>query len=170
MASQWTFGRWVSSPTSCSVVRPSPGLPTRKLTCRTGYTPFDRDTQQQEMEAIIAGDYHFEPGTSPSPPTLTQCTHPLTPPSRAAHRGVLGERVGHGEELRDRVPHDRPRVAPDGRGGAPAQVARVRGAALRAEPVRRADEPAPADPEGVRRAQDLYVPCPALALVARAVC
>jgi len=26
-----------------------------------GYTPFDRDTQQQEMEAIIAGDYAFEP-------------------------------------------------------------------------------------------------------------
>lgn len=27
-----------------------------------GYTPFDRDSQQQEMEAIIAGDYKFEPG------------------------------------------------------------------------------------------------------------
>ena len=26
-----------------------------------GYTPFDRDTQQQEMEAICAGDYAFEP-------------------------------------------------------------------------------------------------------------
>ncbi|EIM87384.1 Pkinase-domain-containing protein [Stereum hirsutum FP-91666 SS1] len=26
-----------------------------------GYTPFDRDTQHQEMEAIIAGDYKFEP-------------------------------------------------------------------------------------------------------------
>ncbi|KAA1471991.1 Pkinase-domain-containing protein [Dentipellis sp. KUC8613] len=26
-----------------------------------GYTPFDRDNQQQEMEAIIAGDYKFEP-------------------------------------------------------------------------------------------------------------
>ncbi|CDO77740.1 hypothetical protein BN946_scf184993.g3 [Trametes cinnabarina] len=25
------------------------------------YTPFDRDTQQQEMEAICAGDYSFEP-------------------------------------------------------------------------------------------------------------
>lgn len=28
----------------------------------SGYTPFDCDTQQQEMEAIIAGDYAFEPG------------------------------------------------------------------------------------------------------------
>ncbi|KAH0831259.1 Pkinase-domain-containing protein [Lanmaoa asiatica] len=27
----------------------------------SGYTPFDRDTQRQEMEAIIAGDYRFEP-------------------------------------------------------------------------------------------------------------
>ena len=26
-----------------------------------GYTPFDRDSQQMEMEAIIAGDYKFEP-------------------------------------------------------------------------------------------------------------
>lgn len=26
-----------------------------------GYTPFDRDSQQQEMQAIIAGDYKFEP-------------------------------------------------------------------------------------------------------------
>lgn len=26
-----------------------------------GYTPFDRDTQQEEMEAIMAGNYKFEP-------------------------------------------------------------------------------------------------------------
>ena len=26
-----------------------------------GYTPFDRDSEQQEMKAIIAGDYKFEP-------------------------------------------------------------------------------------------------------------
>ncbi|CAE6512316.1 unnamed protein product [Rhizoctonia solani] len=26
-----------------------------------GYTPFDRDTEQQELEAIIHGDYRFEP-------------------------------------------------------------------------------------------------------------
>lgn len=26
-----------------------------------GYTPFDRDSQQQEMEAIIAADYKYEP-------------------------------------------------------------------------------------------------------------
>ncbi|KAH9848075.1 Pkinase-domain-containing protein [Lenzites betulinus] len=35
------------------------GVITYFLLC--GYTPFDRDTQQQEMEAICAGDYHFEP-------------------------------------------------------------------------------------------------------------
>jgi hypothetical protein len=27
-----------------------------------GYTPFDRETQQLEMEAIIAGDFQFKPG------------------------------------------------------------------------------------------------------------
>jgi hypothetical protein len=36
------------------------GVITYFLLC--GYTPFDRDTQQQEMEAIIRGDYRFEPG------------------------------------------------------------------------------------------------------------
>ncbi|KAI0816914.1 Pkinase-domain-containing protein [Trametes gibbosa] len=35
------------------------GVITYFLLC--GYTPFDRDTQQQEMEAICAGDYRFEP-------------------------------------------------------------------------------------------------------------
>jgi len=35
------------------------GVITYFLLC--GYTPFDRDTQQLEMEAIIAGDYKFEP-------------------------------------------------------------------------------------------------------------
>ena len=28
-----------------------------------GYTPFDRENQQLEMQAIIAGDFKFEPGT-----------------------------------------------------------------------------------------------------------
>ncbi|TFK52945.1 Pkinase-domain-containing protein [Heliocybe sulcata] len=35
------------------------GVITYFLLC--GYTPFDRDTQQEEMEAIMAGDYKFEP-------------------------------------------------------------------------------------------------------------
>ncbi|KAF8336438.1 CAMK/CAMK1 protein kinase [Cantharellus anzutake] len=35
------------------------GVITYFLLC--GYTPFDRDNQQQEINAIIAGDYKFEP-------------------------------------------------------------------------------------------------------------
>jgi len=35
------------------------GVITYFLLC--GYTPFDRENQQQEMEAILAGEYHFEP-------------------------------------------------------------------------------------------------------------
>lgn len=35
------------------------GVITYFLLC--GYTPFDRDTQYQEMQAIINGDYRFEP-------------------------------------------------------------------------------------------------------------
>lgn len=41
------------------------GVITYFLLC--GYTPFDRDTQQQEMEAIIRGDYKFEPAEYWSP-------------------------------------------------------------------------------------------------------
>ena len=37
------------------------GVITYFLLC--GYTPFDRDTQQQEMQAILRRDYKFEPGT-----------------------------------------------------------------------------------------------------------
>ena len=41
-----------------------------------GYTPFDRENQQLEMQAIIAGDYKFEPGMffwpSPGQPYLTR--------------------------------------------------------------------------------------------------
>ena len=39
-----------------------------------GYTPFDRENQQLEMQAIIAGDYKFEPGLflyEPPQPYLT---------------------------------------------------------------------------------------------------
>ena len=35
------------------------GVVTYFLLC--GYTPFDRDTQKEEIEAIITGDYNFEP-------------------------------------------------------------------------------------------------------------
>lgn len=35
------------------------GVITYFLLC--GYTPFDRETQQEEMEAIVAGNYKFEP-------------------------------------------------------------------------------------------------------------
>ena len=35
------------------------GVITYFLLC--GYTPFDRETQKEEMEAICAGDYRFEP-------------------------------------------------------------------------------------------------------------
>lgn len=56
----------------CGTVVPSVPTSLSNSTCQSGYTPFDRDTQQQEMEAIIEGDYHFEPGARlpPSP-------HPL---------------------------------------------------------------------------------------------
>ena len=50
-----------------------------------GYTPFDRESQQQEMEAIIAGDFKFEPGKF--------CLFTLHPISPAMNRGVLGKRV-----------------------------------------------------------------------------
>ena len=40
------------------------GVITYFLLC--GYTPFDRDSQYEEMQAICNGDYKFEPVTLPS--------------------------------------------------------------------------------------------------------
>jgi serine/threonine protein kinase len=37
------------------------GVITYFLLC--GYTPFDHDTQKEEMEAIISRNFKFEPGT-----------------------------------------------------------------------------------------------------------
>ena len=45
------------------------------MSLRIGYTPFDRDTQQQEMEAIIAGDYKFEPGVSDEGSLTSKALH-----------------------------------------------------------------------------------------------
>ena len=45
------------------------GVITYFLLC--GYTPFDRDTQQEEMQAIINRDFKFEPGMYPYARTRT---------------------------------------------------------------------------------------------------
>ena len=92
------------------------------------------------MEAIIAGDYKFEPGVflplSPSPtfplslpllppsPSLPHSTqHSLTPVS--LHRRILVQRLRNRQRLCAHVSHDRPGRAADGGGGAAAPVARA---------------------------------------------
>jgi hypothetical protein len=66
---------------ACGHVYPSATRLQSRLTHLLGYTPFDRDTQRQEMEAIMAGDYRFEPGKPLDTPWIA-----LTEP----RRGVLG--------------------------------------------------------------------------------
>jgi hypothetical protein len=44
-------------------------LPTDSYFLLCGYTPFDRDSQYEEMQAIVRGDYKFEP-VSPSASTI----------------------------------------------------------------------------------------------------
>ena len=120
-----------------------------------GYTPFDRDSQQLEMEAIIAGDYKFEPGASLS--LLSPSPHPLTPPHLpytplthlATHRRILVQRLRNRQRLCAHVSHDRPRRAADGGGGAAAPVARVGRAAWRAGRGGPDAELVAADTEGV---------------------
>ena len=57
------YGLWELSRTFCLLACVAPCTCLQSyLTSLLGYTPFDRDTQRQEMEAIIAGDYRFEPG------------------------------------------------------------------------------------------------------------
>lgn len=65
MGNQSMFGRWVLLLTSFYAVRSvccQSFLCSQILIVVLGYTPFDRDSQQEEMEAICAGDYKFEPG------------------------------------------------------------------------------------------------------------
>jgi serine/threonine protein kinase len=50
----------------------------------TGYTPFDRDTQREEMEAICRGDYKFEPGKRSLPSDYPQSYLTII------YRGILG--------------------------------------------------------------------------------
>lgn len=80
-----------------------------------GYTPFDRDSQQLEMEAIIAGDYKFEPEeywenvSETAKDFVRQC---LT--IDQANRPTAGEALGH-KWLSDPTAHfvtDKEGVAP----------------------------------------------------------
>jgi calcium/calmodulin-dependent protein kinase I len=63
-----------------------------------GYTPFDRDSQQQEMEAIIAGDYKFEPeeywkNVSPTAKDFVRTCLTVDPAKRPTAAAVLQHKV-----------------------------------------------------------------------------
>ncbi len=90
----------------------------------TGYTPFDRDTQEQEMQAIIAGNYAFEPGVYVCMSRVPRLTTTLC-------SGVLVKRFRGGQELRHRLSYHRPQESPNGQRGFEPQVAGVRATALR---------------------------------------
>lgn len=70
-----------------------------------GYTPFDRDTQQQEMEAIMVGDYKFEPEeywanvSDTARSFVTECLT-VDPASRPTAAGALQHKW-----LADSTPH-----------------------------------------------------------------
>lgn len=104
------------------------GVITYFLLC--GYTPFDRDTQQEEMQAIINRDFKFEPGAPPICPLIAR--HDLlTHPSQS---GVLGKCLRDGTRLCQRMSDGRPDVAPHRCRGVGTQVARVRAATLCTRP------------------------------------
>jgi serine/threonine protein kinase len=70
-----------------------------------GYTPFDRDSQQAEMEAIIACDYKFEPleyWANVSPTAKEFVTECLTTDPRK--RPTAAQLLGH-KWLSDEKPH-----------------------------------------------------------------
>ena len=66
-----------------------------------GYTPFDRDSQQQEMEAIIAGDYKFEPheywgNVSPTAKDFIRTCLTIDPVNRPTAAIALEHKVSSG--------------------------------------------------------------------------
>jgi len=70
-----------------------------------GYTPFDRENQQQEMQAIIAGDYKFEPeeywaNVSQTAKEFVTACLTVDPTQRPTAAEVLGHRW-----LADEKPH-----------------------------------------------------------------
>jgi calcium/calmodulin-dependent protein kinase I len=68
------------------------GVITYFLLC--GYTPFDRDSQAKETEAIIAGDYKFEPAeywenVSQTAREFIQCCLTINPAKRPTAQEIL---------------------------------------------------------------------------------
>ena len=64
-----------------------------------GYTPFDRESQQQEMEAIIAGNYKFEPeeywqSVSPTAKDFVRTCLTIDPAKRPTAAIALQHKVG----------------------------------------------------------------------------
>jgi calcium/calmodulin-dependent protein kinase I len=64
-----------------------------------GYTPFDRDTQQEEMNAIIAGNYKFEPheywaNVSDTAKDFVKVCLTVDPAKRPTATQVLEHKVG----------------------------------------------------------------------------
>ncbi|KAF8170137.1 calcium/calmodulin-dependent protein kinase [Pholiota molesta] len=71
-----------------------------------GYTPFDRDSQQQEMEAILAGDYKFEPeeywqNVSATAKAFVRTCLTIDP----AQRPTAAQALEHKQWLADEKPH-----------------------------------------------------------------
>ena len=69
------------------------GVITYFLLC--GYTPFDRDSLAKETEAIIAGDYRFEPveyweNVSETAKEFIRCCLTLDPAKRPTAQEMLG--------------------------------------------------------------------------------
>lgn len=67
-----------------------------------GYTPFDRDSQYEEMQAIVRGDYKFEPVR---PSTFASHAQRLTPVTLAER--VLARRLRASPGVCPKMPHHR---------------------------------------------------------------
>ncbi|KAI0761326.1 hypothetical protein BD413DRAFT_244237 [Trametes elegans] len=90
-----------------------------------------------------------------------QCGGPLVCHDKywPRNRGILRKRIGDRARFRLDVLDDRPHIATNSGGSPPAQVTRVRPAALGARPgrpERRSDGSPPAHPEGVRREKTFW--------------
>lgn len=128
-------------------------IPAYRYFLLCGYTPFDRDSQYEEMQAIIRGDYKFEPAST----FLALQDQSANGFFLALVEGVLAGSIRGSQVIRPEMLDDRSDEPSDRAGIAGRRVAQGRRGLLCPDASGLRDGPITASKEGIRCEKDLYV-------------